>query len=714
MMKKWLRQLEHNGPLLYVWIALLLVAGLVAAPLVAVPAVAQSSLDMGKTAVAGLDGALLMDQPDGSPLQKLAAGEVVTAIGRTPDSQFLWVVTDRQVEGWIQASQLVIFGAASLPVIGGDAATAAASPTTPSTKNTPLVTATPAATATPTVPPTPTVTPTPTVPPTPTVTPTPTVPPTPIPTSDAIGVTLGEGALLYKTPEGERSQELPGAEAVNVLGRTTDATWLLVETFDGKQGWLPAEQLVTFGIEELPDLSGQPATDPSAAAAVAPATPTVVAAEETSMISAASGAAEEQRVVASGAVTTIDTRLNIRSGPASSSPIVGKAASEEPLAVAARSSDNLWLLIVRADLPAGAGWVAAELVTLEGAVGDLPVATDTFEDTAAQEAPANWLPTATAEAAMPAPRQASTGLDGTLVFQDGRGALYVYDLARGSVRYLTSGFDPDISRDGSKVTFVRDGVYTIQIDGTGERLLHRSELVTSPKWSPDGQYVLFSRLLGEYKCWDTEFFGCVSVKELSGRFPGAPPAILQSIFLSGYDRISLPNFGLSRVDADGKEFRDVAALDSAMAPDWSDGGIVYQSKAGLEVTDDTADADTRSVQNAHWDWDPDWAPDGGRIVYQSKEGPHWEIFSISPDGSGVFALTRPVTTLVDELPSNVAPAFSPTGQQIVYLSNRDEENDAGPWRLWVMAADGSNQRPLPIEIEISYGYGGEQVVSWGP
>src|SRR5690606_37662488 len=117
----------------------------------------------------------------------------------------------------------------------------------------------------------------------------------------------------------------------------------------------------------------------------------------------------------------------------------------------------------------------------------------------------------------------------------------------------------------------------------------------------------------------------------------------------------------------------------------------------------------RPVLQENWDWDPDWAPNGGRIVYQSKEGPKWEIFSINPDGSGQVALTRPVTTLVDEMPSNVAPAFSPDGKQIVFLSNRQDDNEAGAWRLWVMNADGSNQRPLPLDTEIDYAFGGEQV-----
>jgi hypothetical protein len=47
------------------------------------------------------------------------------------------------------------------------------------------------------------------------------------------------------------------------------------------------------------------------------------------------------------------------------------------------------------------------------------------------------------------------------------------------------------------------------------------------------------------------------------------------------------------------------------------------------------------------------------------------------------------------------------------LSNRDDENDAGPWRLWVMAADGSNQRPLPVDVPLEYTFSNEQVVSWG-
>ena len=43
----------------------------------------------------------------------------------------------------------------------------------------------------------------------------------------------------------------------------------------------------------------------------------------------------------------------------------------------------------------------------------------------------------------------------------------------------------------------------------------------------------------------------------------------------------------------------------------------------------------------------------------------------------------------------------------------EADGEAGAWRLWVMDADGSNQRMLPIDVEMNYTFGAEQMVSWG-
>jgi len=184
-------------------------------------------------------------------------------------------------------------------------------------------------------------------------------------------------------------------------------------------------------------------------------------------------------------------------------------------------------------------------------------------------------------------------------------------------------------------------------------------------------------------------------------------------FLSSFDLVKRPDYGLSRVNVNGGDFRDLPALSSAKAPSWSPDGIAYQSNTSLEITSDTSDGKTRMLLSAPYYQDPDWQPSGNRIVFQSREGSHWEIFGVNEDGTGLVALTRPVTTLVDELPSNVSPAWSPDGKQIVYLSNRDDKNAAGAWRLWVMNADGSDQRPLPIDLTLEYTYSAEQSVDWG-
>ena len=159
------------------------------------------------------------------------------------------------------------------------------------------------------------------------------------------------------------------------------------------------------------------------------------------------------------------------------------------------------------------------------------------------------------------------------------------------------------------------------------------------------------------------------------------------------------------------------ALNSARAPDWIESGIVYQSGDGLQVTADATDAENQLVAFNYLDpfyHDPDWQPGGEKIVFMKKGASHWQIYTINPDGSGMVALTKPVTTLVEALPSAAAPAYSPDGQHIVYVSNIGADNSAGDWHLWVMNADGSNQRQLPLDMAVDYTFGDEQLVSWGP
>lgn len=48
------------------------------------------------------------------------------------------------------------------------------------------------------------------------------------------------------------------------------------------------------------------------------------------------------------------------------------------------------------------------------------------------------------------------------------------------------------------------------------------------------------------------------------------------------------------------------------------------------------------------------------------------------------------------------------------LKSTGVSGEAGAWPLWVMDADGSAPQPLPVEIDLGYTFGVEQVVNWGP
>lgn len=550
--------------------------------------------------------------------------------------------------------------------------------------------------------------------------PIPTVTPTEIVYAEAIEAVVGVGGTEVVSEGGLPVGRLVQGALVNVIERSADGTWLHVQADGQVDGWAPAASLIVFDESRVRprEIVIIPITPtPTAAMVLLPtATPGGQAAGEPA---ATTKGGVELSAPAVGnlpavRVTVDNGRLNIRSGPGADYPVITKALPGDVLGVLGRNAAGDWLQVEAPDAAGGFGWVAAEFVESSVAMETLPVS-DAVNDGAMAEVQSKSethdgglaIPRPLLPGYAPLRAEPATGLQGKLVLQTRWGGdISVYDLETGELRLLTSGFDPAISPDGSRVTFTRDdgeiGVFVINIDGSDEhKIFGDRELLRSPKWSPDGQWIVFER--------GDQFIECRGIPEQCGITPKRPDGSLPE-----HERQP----ALARVNDDGGDYRDLDAEQYARVPDWNEAGIVYQSLGGLQMTQDTSDAETKLVYfdiEKQYELDPDWQPNGGRIVFQQRQAGYWDIFAVNPDGSGLTLLTQPGDLLADKFPSNVSPAWSPDGKHIVFLSNRLPNQSAGDdWGVWVMDADGGNPRQLPVELPFVYTFVAEQMVDWGP
>ncbi|MBI1297497.1 SH3 domain-containing protein [bacterium] len=531
----------------------------------------------------------------------------------------------------------------------------------------------------------------------------------PLTNPTSLGIVGGAGIGFYSAPGGGFILDLPAGTTLTVTGRSADGNWYAAYLEDGRAGWVNIGAVQIFGDPgalEIVNESFSPAIVATLiaeaqrpvtpiATRVPPVLPTAavgdgVSPEQTPLPPVVESVATPVVEAISGpSVTVIVEGANVRAGPGTDFAIVGALTQGAQAAVLGRNDAADWL---RIQTPQGEGWIFTPLVEVSVPVAELPISTETPQPPQEPATPPEPETEATQTQAQAAP---ATGLAGQLVFQEqNAGTIYRYDLASGSLQRLTSGTDPAISPDGSTVAFVRgggeNGVYLINSDGGNERRIYVGNNPRGPKWSPDGQFVVFSHITGEVTCYDVGFI-CLA---------DPPPPQFNA------RQVTRPKRNLARVDFNGNNYRDIPSLNSAAAPDWHPWGIVYQSDAGLQITQDSTDAQTQPLINEFHFQDPDWQPGAGRVVFHSQEGTHWEIFAANADGSSVGALTRPP---IGEQPNNVAPAWSPDGSWIVFLSNR-----GGSWGLWVMDSGGGNLLQLPVDLPIDYAFQAEQAVDWGP
>ena len=123
---------------------------------------------------------------------------------------------------------------------------------------------------------------------------------------------------------------------------------------------------------------------------------------------------------------------------------------------------------------------------------------------------------------------------------------------------------------------------------------------------------------------------------------------------------------------------------------------------GLFIAAADGSGERQLFDNAGFDYDATWSPDGATIVYTSDREGSPDLFRVKPDGTGRERLT-------DDPAYDDQAAFSPDGTQLAFVSTRN----GGYARIWTMDLR-SRQVKAVTTTTTATGMGGDFRPSWSP
>jgi Tol biopolymer transport system component len=261
----------------------------------------------------------------------------------------------------------------------------------------------------------------------------------------------------------------------------------------------------------------------------------------------------------------------------------------------------------------------------------------------------------------------------------------------GSRRQLTDGDriegGPSFSRDGTRIAYTRyapagafakseewSDLVVADVDGRNEIVLDREVHAQSPaSWSPDGRFLVYSKIVGDrdqvvIAATDGSSVRVLTHDSEANWAPIINPNGSTIAFVKGYPTI----IGLYAVELDGTRERRLtsAPFDVMDGGDWSPDGLtlLYAAGGGLIGDDDVfavgldGRPERRVIASPGNDQSPAWSPDGRRFAYLHGAIEDFGIFVADADGANAHEITAVGLWF--------APQWSPDGLHVLAVDAR--------------------------------------------
>jgi serine/threonine-protein kinase len=228
-------------------------------------------------------------------------------------------------------------------------------------------------------------------------------------------------------------------------------------------------------------------------------------------------------------------------------------------------------------------------------------------------------------------------------------------------------------------------IYFGQADGSGSEFFLAE--ASQPAFSPDGSKIA-------YHSWKIDARGLITM-ELSGanpervatffedQLPTWTPNGAQIILLSRRSGSRLSE--LIRVESSTEGSQGTVFAEGEYPTVGPQGQLVFKgwgrTAPGLRVADLPFD-NLRPLTDNPEDTAPAISPDGQQVAFMSRRDGNWEIYVVNMDGSNLQRLT-------EEPAQDGLPTWSPDGKAIAFVSDR-----GGAWAVWAMTPGGADRRQL--------------------